>query len=344
MKTPYAAALLAIALSGSAVPLVAQTPTVQPLAPAESTSLPPLANTFDGDSAPLREVDLYDDAPSWTIWGGAIFLTRSRPDSQSLIRESGTILRNANDFNFGTSAGPDFNAIRHGDNFDLDFRYFQVNNISAHRTIISGPNAELDVADPVLLGDDILGQLYGTSLLSVETNLRRNITDRITVLAGFRYIQLQEDLRTRFDLPFDIFPAIDFDVDGINNLYGAQTGVDTILFEAGRFRILSAAKAGIYGNSARNGARMAVDGDGIFSFASRGSAVSFVGDLNFTGAFQLNNVWSIRGGYQLLWLTGLALSSEQFPHVSHHFLPDPHVQTNGDLFLHGALVSLEAAW
>jgi hypothetical protein len=261
-----------------------------------------------------------------------------------LIRESGNVLRNANDFNFGTSAGPDINAIRHGDNFDLDFRYFQVNNISARRSIISGPNAVLDVADPVLVGNDILGQLYGTSILSVETNLRRNISDRVTLLAGFRYIQLQEDLRTRFDLPLDIFPAINFDVDGINNLYGAQTGVDTILFDAGRFRVLSAAKAGIYGNTARNAARLSIDGDGIQTFGSRGSAVSFVGDLNFTGVYQLNSIWSIRGGYQLLWLTGLALSSEQFPHVSHHFLPDLHVQTNGDLFMHGALVSLEAAW
>ena len=69
-----------------------------------------------------------------------------------------------------------------------------------------------------------------------------------------------------------------------------------------------------------------------------------VGDLNFTAAYQLTNVWSIRGGYQLLWLTGLALASEQFPQVSHHFVPDLDVVDDGSLFLHGALVSLEAAW
>jgi hypothetical protein len=127
-------------------------------------------------------------------------------------------------------------------------------------------------------------------------------------------------------------------------LYGAQTGVDAVLFDGGRFQILSAAKAGIYGNTARNAARLSIDGDGIYSFGTRGSAVSFVGDVNFTGAFQLNNVWSIRGGYQLLWLTGLALSSKQFPHVSHHFIPDAQVVTDGSLFLHGALVGLEAVW
>ncbi len=337
MKTPSAAALLAVALAGTfGLPLPAQVPAGQ---------LPPISDTRDdGDAVPLREVDLIDEAPSRTIWGGAIFLTRNRPESQSLIREGGSVLCNANQFDFDTTAGPDLNALRHGENFDLDFRYFQVNNISAHRSIISGLGAELDVNDPVLLGDDILGQLYGTSVLSVETNLRRNITDRVSLLAGFRYIQLQEDLRTRFDLPLDVFPPIDFDVDGINNLYGAQTGVDAVLFDGGRFQILSAAKAGIYGNTARNAARLSIDGDGIYSFGTRGSAVSFVGDVSFTGAFQLNNVWSIRGGYQLLWLTGLALSSEQFPHVSHHFIPDAQVVTDGSLFLHGALVGLEAVW
>ncbi len=308
--------------------------------------LPPVSYSFvssDG-SAPLREDYLYEDAPNWTIWGGAIFLTRSQPQSQSLIRSGGNSIFNARQLNFGTAAGPDINAIRHGEVVDLGFRFFQVNSISAQRTIIPGFNSQLDINDPIDLGSDILGQLYTSSILSVELNARRNITDRLTLLAGFRYLQFEEDLRTRFDLPLDLFPAINVDVDGINRLYGGQVGADAILLDAGRFQILSAAKAGIYGNTARNAARLSIDGDGNFSYGRSTAAVSFVGDLNFTGVFQLTDVWAIRGGYQLLWLSGVALASQQYPHVSHHFIPNANVVTGGDVFLHGALVSVEAAW
>jgi hypothetical protein len=236
------------------------------------------------------------------------------------------------------------NAICHGEMFDLGFRFFQVNGISAQRTIIPGFGSELDINDPINLGSDIIGQLYTSSILSVELNARRNVTDRFTLLAGFRYLQFEEDLRTRFDLPLDLFPAINVDVDGINRLYGGQVGADAILFDAGRFQILSAAKAGIYGNTARNAARLSIDGDGNYSYGRSAGAVSFVGDLNFTGVFQITDVWAIRGGYQLLWLSGLALASEQYPHVSHHFIPDANVVTSGNVFLSGALVGVEAAW
>ena len=307
---------------------------------------PPVNYSFvsSDDSAPLREDYLYEDAPRWTVWGGAIFLTRSQPESQSLIRSGGNSIFNAQQFNFGTTAGPDINAICHGDVVDLGFRFFQVNNISAQRTIIPGFNSDLDINDPINLGSDILGQLYTSSILSVELNARRNITDRVTLLAGFRYLQFEEDLRTRFDLPLDLFPAINVDIDGINRLYGAQVGVDAILFDMGRFQILRAGKAGVYGNTASNAARLSIDGDGNYSYGRSAGAVSFVGDLNFNGVFQITDVWSIRGGYQLLWLSGVALSSEQYPHVSHHFIPDANVVTSGDVFLHGALVGVEAAW
>ncbi|MGD9722415.1 MAG: BBP7 family outer membrane beta-barrel protein [Pirellulales bacterium] len=280
----------------------------------------------------------------WTVWAGAIFLTRSRPDSMTLITDAGAELFNARQFTFGTSAGPDINVIRHGDAFDLGFRFFQVNNMNAQRTIIPSLGAILNVNDPVLLGDDILSQLYGTSVLSAEINLRRNVTDNITVLAGFRYFQLDDNLRTRFDLPLDIFPPLDFDVDGFNRLYGGQMGADCTLVNIGPFRITTEGKAGIYGNVARNEARLSTPGSGVASWGTHGGDVSFVGDLNFNGIYQVTEHWAVRGGYQLLWLSGIALSSDQFPFVSHHFTPDADVVTNGDLFLHGALVSIEGSW
>ena len=153
------------------------------------------------DTTPITPVSFRQPAPRWTAWAGAIFLTRSSPSSITLISDGAAEIFNAGDFNFGTAAGPDINVIRHGTNFDLGFRYFQVNNISARRTIIPGAPAQLEFSTPLFLASDILGQLYTTSLLSVELNLRRNVSSNLTLLAGFRYLSLDDDLRTRFDLP-----------------------------------------------------------------------------------------------------------------------------------------------
>ena len=246
-------------------------------------------------TVPLTEVN-FDDCyvrPQWTVWAGAIFLTRNSPNSQTLLSSGGTPFFNAQQFNFGTSAGPDINFIRQGERFGVDFRYFQVNNIQATRTIIPGLTPlQLELADPVNVGNDILSQSYGSSLQSVELNARRNVGANFAVLAGFRYISLQEDLRTRFDLPLDLFPAINFDVDAINRLYGGQIGVDGTLWSAGRFQLLSTAKAGVYGNTANNAARMSVFGDGDFSYGTSATTVSFVGDLNFSGVMQLTDHWA----------------------------------------------------
>jgi hypothetical protein len=290
-------------------------------------------------------VDLDDTyEPTWTVWVGSIFLTRSNPTSQTLISSGGAEIFNARQFNFGTTAGPDVNVLAHGDVFDVDFRYFNVFDVTARRTIIPGGSAQLEINDPVDLGSDILSQTYNTGLQSVEINARRNVTSHLALLAGFRYVSLNDDLRTRFDLPNDIFPAINFDIDGINRLYGGQIGADAILWDSGRLQLQSALKAGIFGNSASNAARMSVFGDGDFSYGTSRQTTSFVGDVNVTGVVQITDHWSIRGGYQLLWISAVALSTDQFPFVSHHFIPDPDVVTTGDVLFHGALVSVQAAW
>lgn len=311
-----------------------------PPAPADAVDSPLLTDVQYASEADYDQYYL----PEWTAWIGAIWLTRSNPTSETLISSGGAELFNARQFRFGTGAGPDVNLIHHGDVMDIGFRYFQVNQISAYRSIFPPGNSQLELNDPVDLGSDILSQLYKTGLLSVEINARRNVTSNFTLLAGFRYLALDEDLRTRFDLPFDIFPPIDAHIDTANRLYGGQVGATGLLWAAGPVQIQSALKAGVFGNSARNGARLVVPGDSISFFGTHGSQVAFVGDLNFTGVLQLTDHWSLRGGYQLLWVSGVALSTDQYPFVSHHFIPDAQVVTTGDVFFHGALASVQATW
>ncbi len=58
------------------------------------------------------------------------------------------------------------------------------------------------------------------------------------------------------------------------------------------------------------------------------------------GLYQLNDYWWVRGGYQLLWIEGAALASDQVA-VSDPFHGHAAIDTNGSPFFHGAIIGLE---
>ena len=294
------------------------------------------ATAWDGDTDSA-------EAPRWTVWAGAIFLQRSSPRFESLLTDGSGELLNARNFNFQPQGGPDINAIRHGEAFDIDFRYFQVNQMSVGRTLF--PNGESDflLADLLTVDSAQIDAAYVTSLQSVEINLRRNVSQRLTLLAGFRHITLRDDLAFRLEDDIDFGP-FSLHLNGFNRLYGAQIGADAILWSAGRFELQSALKAGVYGNTAEGGLGLRALGFLEASIGKGKQHTAFVGDWNFTGLLRLNEIWAIRAGYQLLWISGVALGSEQFSMFATSLPALLTANTSGDLFLHGALVSLQASW
>jgi hypothetical protein len=279
----------------------------------------------------------------WTVWAGAIFLDRDNPYPRSLVRDGSTTVFGAGRLNFDTSAGPDLNAIRHGEFVDVDFRYFQVNGMSAQNALFPGGPLDINLADPFAVDCPQLVIFGQTSLQSVELNVRKNLTPNASLLAGFRYLSLSDDVGYRFDQNGDSFGLFTLKLLGDNRLYGAQAGIDANLFTAGRFQLQTAVKGGIYGNDATNQVRLRTFGTFDTSIGTRAAPTSFVGDVNFSGIFQINRIWAVRGGYQLLWLTDVALAADQHQFVS-ILNPVVRINTDGDLFLHGALVSLQAGW
>ena len=152
---------------------------------------------------------------------------------------------------------------------------------------------------------------YGTQLDSFEANLRRNVSQSLTILAGFRYLYFRDQFAASVDS--SVFPQSSrVAYSGNNNLFGFQIGADGILWDSGnRFRIESAIKAGVFGNAAQNS--VSLSNSSLFALDTKTSAqpTSFVGDLNFTGVYQFNDVWSVRAGYQLLWLAEVAVAADQ---------------------------------
>lgn len=307
--------------------------------PAVPTALP----------AEVADIDWSQEClPRWSARIGSVILERGGLPSQLFIYDTATNqnIIDPSNFNFPWRGGLDVGALYRGEVADVDFRYFGVESWYASQGPILAP-AGVTAAFPNLgpSPDPVLVNVgYTTRMHSAEINLRKNVTNRWSLLGGFRYLSFSDG----FLIDADNGPGIETTQIGVNagnQLYGAQIGADGILYDNGRrFHIESAIKAGVYGNAAKNTLQV---GDGAGNTFILGSVHSnhtaFVGDLNFTGVYQLTDHVNLRAGYQLLWLAGVAIGSEQPPSID-FINGNVSVDTSGSAFFHGVLLSAETTW
>jgi Putative beta barrel porin-7 (BBP7) len=161
-------------------------------------------------------------------------------------------------------------------------------------------------------------------------------------LYGFRYLNLHETFAI---VSTDLQESTStYRVHTDNNLFGAQIG-RRLRHCDGRWSWEGTGKAGIFGNAAEQSSDPIIDFPG-FVFRNARSAsegdVAFVGDLNLSAIYQLNSVWGIRTGYNLMWIEGVALAPDQFDFTNTP-TSGTSLSTNG-VFLQGINVGLEARW
>jgi hypothetical protein len=190
-----------------------------------------------------------------------------------------------------------------------------------------------------------LSARYLSQLTRFELNLKRPLNDWITPFAGFRCVEFNE-LLAYAATPGGGDPVPMF-VRSLNDLYGFQIGSDITLWDrGGPFRVLATGKAGVYGNSARNRADdggHSGDPDYVDS-ASTGHA-AFLGEICLAGTYQITDRLTARVGYQVMWLDGVALASEQQPRLDPAHDPEdfgsPSVATGGTAFYHGLVAGFD---
>ncbi len=316
----------------------------------------------------------------WAVRFGAIVFDRSNPPSQCvsdyLCYTERTI--NAGDLNLLSAGAIDLSIRQAAPWADIDFRYFGVSRATADTGPLTGTHSEtyyyvvessvygrfgLDLGRPnPLTAPPVPPAVYAPSpqlyafvvetpyesraavvswLQSFELNLRREVYPNVALLAGFRYVEFNEQWMLRQYAPEEL---IGIDSFTRNSLFGFQIGSEALLFSLNRFKLESALKAGIYGNAA-SGVETTIAQTNQFSFwysrdALRG-AVAFVGDINVSAAWQLTRNMSIRGGYQLLWLAGVATATDQLRQFDESTFA---TNTAGSVFFHGAMVGLEYGW
>ena len=205
---------------------------------------------------------------------------------------------------------------------------------------------------------------YGSVLNSGEANLllTRTFTHRprrsayaadwirheatIDWLAGFRWAGLEENAAILVAATPEGGGATQYGVRTSSNLYGGQLGVRGRM-EWQRWALEGWMKAALAGAALSQSQNPLVDGiSGVQYRPGRGAAGGDVGgifDLSATVTRRLNDMWGLRAGYNMLWLTGVALAPDQFD-FSTGTLAGTSLVAEKTIWLQGASLGLEARW
>jgi hypothetical protein len=328
---------------------------------AEGTAPEPAPVNPPGDKEPASDDGRFDDPlrgccdcraqPYFSA--DALFLAR-RPhlQFQPLVVDSdppNAPRMTTDDLKFNTAAGTQLTlGLPASDDAAWEIGYFGIERASASATVEDRVNNDLSLPGNMGLQypSDFVraAQIradYDSTLHNVELNYVKTY-DRFALLAGLRYLGLDEDLNLNSENT--ITGTSDYHVRATNRLYGAQVG-GRVGGECGRLAWTVTGKAGIFGNEARQSNHI---DDLNNTFPVRDTLIhdgtaAMVGDLRFVTTYQLTSHWAVRGGYNLIWIENVALAPDQLD-----FNTDADAGTaihdRGGLFLYGANVGLEARW
>jgi hypothetical protein len=287
----------------------------------------------------------------WTVRADGVFLHRANSRNRVLVTDQfasgGTVLLNANELNPGFSEGWDVSIIRKNvldTCWDIEGIYYSVDNWNASRGVVRSPSgAWVQYQNPLGNGffpSDISAD-YHSGLHNVELNARREIGEWGALVIGFRYLDLRENGMTIFQTIVASPPnPAQHNVSSENNLTGAQIGLDGHIFSRGKLTVDGLVKGGVFNNSASNRVLITENAGPGFQSAAHVDHSAFVAEMTFTGVYSLNDHWSCRAGYQLLWIENVALAYDQVA-VSDPANSTASVNTNGCPFYQGIILGME---
>lgn len=207
--------------------------------------------------------------------------------------------------------------------------------------------AGLDATEQAALARlELISELHNT-----EISIRRywvGFNPRVTgtVMAGVRYTNLREQL--------------DFSTSGLggssffsslaeNHLVGAQTGGDVWVCVRQGWRVGATGKVGIYNNRTDYEVNItSTDADAPSLFEDvQSDHVSFIGEAGVSVVGDILPSWSVRAGYDVLFINTVALATNNFDFNNAPFLGDtrsPMLIEESSALYHGASLGLEYVW
>lgn len=278
--------------------------------------------------------------PQWIVRGGALFMQRGQPDSSVLIFDTGDPANalNANAFDFQFETGWEASMIRDCGDRGWEVRFLMVDGWDAASNLTAAPASLFQINNvlPTFLpGTTLVAARYHSDLLGGEVNRRRRVSDRMTVLAGFRYLELDEHFHVDADTA--VLPTTYDTVTG-NQMYGGQLGVEATLFCRDRLTVDTIAKLGVYYNDAEQATAFDT-GAVVATAAGTSDGAAFAGEWGIASSFCLTDSLSLRASYNLMYLDSVVLASDQIPVTNLVF--GTGINAQGGAFYHGAMVGLE---
>jgi hypothetical protein len=173
-----------------------------------------------------------------------------------------------------------------------------------------------------------------TNLYGAEANERVEVGSRITMLAGVRWLQLNDTLQGTLTPPdrtaptwkqtspgdnlFQVMPGTTaagdyppfWNTGTRNNLYGAQIGVDGKILELGRLSLNGVIKIGLFDNDAEQSTGVSLQ-KVVYPSQASTNHVAFVSEAGLQLRYQLSPALALKAGYQALWFDGVALAPGQ---------------------------------
>jgi hypothetical protein len=305
--------------------------------------------------------------PRWTasaeflifdrIGGGNQTLVEKLPSSVRFVdiaNTSGDVVLTGNDFQ-GFSGGARVGMIRHGDSgYDCEFSYFQIDGWDVNKRI--GPDSPPDWLVMRAPGNFIqtnqppfdiqsMDWNYASQLHNAEFNVRWNPSNRVTLLAGLRWMNLQEHLVGALEPPTISWEPPFWNGTTSNNLFGIQIGADGKIFERGRFSIGGLVKAGIFDNNASQTTAVSVIFKQVRTASASTNHASFVGETGLQCKYQVTKGLVLKAGYEVIWLQGVALAPGQVQEteIDTHIIAAQAlgINCNSGMIYHGATAGLE---
>lgn len=261
---------------------------------------------------------------------------RSNLDPTGLFFDNtGAVIASTSDLDFDTEAGLRFGLLLASPcGNDWMFEYFG----------ITAFNDSITATDPLGTTGVYFGQALGpvtslsahyqSKLNSLEFSVRSRQMRRLAPIAGIRVLRLDES--------FDITTGAGQFSDAENDLFGFQFGFQGLLYDWGRWRLETTAKAGPYVNDIDVNVRPNSTNPAIVNKHVDHWHSAFVGDLRLGVSCRLGPRTNFRVGYQAMWLEGVALAPNQNGDISYATNRET-VDLSGVIY-QGGYLGLDLSW
>ena len=166
-------------------------------------------------------------------------------------------------------------------------------------------------------------------------------------IGGFRWANLQDDAVLAIPPKASPQPST-YSVNATSNLFAAQVGTrGRMAFE--QWALEGWMKIGVAGTAISQSQTISDANKPLHPYrqpqpmSSDTAGMGMIADMNLSAIYRFNDVWGLRVGYNLMWLTGVALAPDQWDFAASR-TAGTAINGTGSVFLSGANLGLEARW